>query len=452
MEYNTKPQNISSRSFSFAFILLILACLAAGCNEATEIDAARPRRGDIVESFTEPARTRLAKTHRVTMPVPGRIGRIDLEPGDPVRKGQELAAYDLLPFEKVALEARARVAELEALIAVKDDNSLELTFQSAAQAEVTAADEALKAAAAQVDAQKSHQQRAVKELGRMENLIRQKTISESKLDDARLLADTSLIALREQEFTLAALKAIQVAVGLGPGGVGQYIARKRLERTALSHQLTQAQARLDRAQHELKLAALKSPVDGIVLQRYEQGDGTLPAGQPLLLLGNLEQLEVQADVLTQDALRLSVGTKVQLETASRAEPIAGAVTRIEPSGFTKLSSLGVEQQRVRVIVGLEEKPEGLGVEYRLQARFITGSKTDATIVPRFSVLQDTSGAYFVLKIKAGRLQPQPVRLGLRSDLEMEILEGLTPTAQIVSAPDSTMTQGQKVKPRETSSE
>ncbi len=109
---------------------------------------------------------------------------------------------------------------------------------------------------------------------------------------------------------------------------------------------------------------------------------------------------------------------------------------------------GGEQQRVRVIVALDERPDGLGVGYRLQARFFTGRKTGMLMVPRFSVLQVPDGAFYVLKVVGGRLVKAPVTLGLRSDLEMEVLSGLSETDVVVATPDSTTKPGAKVKVRQ----
>jgi len=402
----------TARGLGLAALLL----WAAGCGGSPEVEAIRPHVGEIVESFTEPARTRLAKTYRVAMPVAGRLERVDLEPGDKVTAGQELVVFDRLPLEKAVEEAKASVAELGARITVKDDNRLEKTALVETNATVRAADEALKAADAQIEAEKIHADHAAKEFRRMETLAREQAISESTLDQARVDADTALIELRRQEFYRAALNALVVAVKLGPRYVEQYLERKKLERIITVSQLAQARARLARAEHELALARVRSPIDGVVLERFEQGDRTVPAGQPLLLVGNLDALEVIADVMTQSALRLRPAGRVVLESAVGRRPIDGTVARIEPAGFTKLSSLGVEQQRVNVIVSLAAKPEGLGVGYRLQARFLTGSKSDALVVPRFSVLQSADQSFYVMKIEAERLKKRTVRIGLRSDL------------------------------------
>jgi len=426
-------------SFMMAGLFLL------GCEGAVKTEVVKAHRGEIRESFAEPAKTRLEKTYEITMPVAGRIGRIDLEPGDRVEKGQILAVFDIAPLRHAVEEARAAVAELEASIVVKEDNRLEETALVEANAMVQTASETLKAADAQVEAEKARAERASKELARTENLAKEAAVTQKKLDDIQLEAETSTIELRRQEFYRAALRAFNVAVHLGPGFVTKYIARKGLEQEVLVRQLAQVRARLDRAEHDLNLASIRSPIDGMVLERYEQGDDTLPAGQLLLLLGNLELLEAEADVLTQDALLLSPDSEVSLEPASRAEPISGKVKRIDPAGFTKLSSLGVEQQRVRVIVSLDERPANLGVGYRMQARFFTGTKTDAVVIPRFSVLQAPDGSFYVLKVATGEIRKATVEIGLRGDLELEVTKGLQEEESVVAHPDTTLKEGTHVR-------
>ena len=430
----------------FLCMTALTLALAAGCNRRVAVTAATPERGEIVESFTEPARTRLAKTYRISTPVAGRIGRVNLEPGDPVTKGQVLVAYDLVPLREAAVEAEAAVKQLEADIAVQDDNRLEDTVLIEAKQTVEAAEIALKAADEQVAAETIRADHAQRTLARTRKA--EGTYTEAQVDQAQTAADTALIQLREQQFTRAALKAMIVAVKLGPGFVTKYIQRKTLERVGLVEQLAQARARLARARHDLKLAGITSPIDGVVLQKYDQGDTAVSAGQPLLLLGNLAELEVEADVLTQDALRIREGTAVALEPAAGLAPLAGTVKRVEPAGFTKLSSLGVEQQRVWVIVGFDAQPERLGVGYRLQARFFTGRKGDALTVPRFSVMQNPDRSFYVFKIVAGTLKKQPVTIGLRSDLKLEVTDGLTDKDTLVSRPDATMQDGMTARVKE----
>ena len=434
-----RPSACLTRAWPLALVLAVW-----GCGGSIDVETIRPRRGRIRESFTEPARTRLANDHVISMPVAGRIGRISLEPGDRVTKGQALATFDLVPFEAALTEAKAAVAELQARIVLNQYDEIEKTVLVEADATIRATSHALDAAEAQVAAEKARSERAAKELGRVTTLATQDAVTEAQLDDARLAADTSLIELRRQEFYHAALKGLFVAIRLGPKYVSQYLGRKRLNRGILNEQLAQAKARLARAEHDLKTAKIASPIDGVVLERFEQGDRPMLAGDRLLRLGDLAELEVVADVLTQDAMRLAPGPEVRMEPAAGFPPFTGKVTRVEPAGFTKLSSLGVEQQRVNVIVDITGHRDRLGVGYRLHAQFFTGTKDKALIVPRFSVLQARDRSFYVLKVEAGLLKEHPVKIGLRSDLELEIVSGLGKNDVIVAEPDTTMRDGTRV--------
>ncbi|MEW6348918.1 MAG: efflux RND transporter periplasmic adaptor subunit [Thermodesulfobacteriota bacterium] len=437
--------NAKSAAWRIRIVCSLVAATAivSGCAK-TEVEGINPRIGEIRESFSEPATTRLKRDYPVTMPVSGRVARIELEPNDQVRQGQALAHFDRLPFEKAVAEAKAKVAELKASIAVNEDDRLEQTALVEAKAVIEAAEEALKAGREEVAAESARSSRAAKELARMAALRKSEAIPQSRMDDVTLQAETALIEFKKQEFYLAALKALVSAVNLGPKYVERYLERKKLERQVLEAQLSQANERLALATHQLGLAKVTAPIDGIVLKRFEQGDTFLQAGTPLLLLGNPAELEVVADVLSQDALRLSVGSPVTLEPAAGIASIRGKVTKIEAAGFTKLSSLGVEQQRVKVHASIEGSPEGLGVGYRVQARLFTGRKDDALVIPRFSVLQAPDRSFYVFREEDGTLRRVPVKLGLRNDLEFEVTLGLKAEDKIVARPDADMREGAKV--------
>ncbi|HUU42705.1 MAG TPA: HlyD family efflux transporter periplasmic adaptor subunit [Planctomycetota bacterium] len=469
---------------------VVLVVIAAGVVAAIvwtnvqpkEYDVLRARRGEIRASFSEPARTRLDKTWRITVPVAGRVNRIELDPGISVAKDQVLVTYDLAPFTEAVAEAQAAVKELEATLVAKQNTSVEDTAFVQSQRTVEATRESLKAAQSQVEAERARAARADKELQRMETLASTRAISQTVLDDARLAAETSTIALREKQFSYAANNAMLVAVTLLPQLVTDLKTKKGLEAEVVRHQVEQARSRLRLAQHDLQLAVVRSPIKGVVLERYEQGDGYLAAGQELLLVGDLDRLEVIADVLTEDAMKIAPNSRVELGPVPGVGTLDARVERIEPQGFTKLSSLGVEQQRVNVIVAFEKKrrepqdenatsegqgeeifgegsgdraaaaPEEkwrkLGVGYRLQARFLTGAKADALILPRYAVMQSPDGGYYVLKIEDGKLRKQPITLGLKSDLDLEITSGLTETDVVIAHPDATMEEDTRAKAKE----
>lgn len=445
-----KPEHVVHRpSITHCLVWLVVAAMlmSAGCSQPPEVDVVAVERGTLEESFSEPARTRLPHVWTVSMPLDGRIGRIALEPGDVVEVGVELADFDERPLLIDREEILAAIEELRAEIAVKDDDRLELTGLINTLALVESTSETLKASQASVDAQAARLERSQKELERLLELAASQTIPDTRLDDARLLAETDLIELRERQYGLASNMALAVAVNLGPRFINDWLQRKRLERNVLMHRMEQQRIRLDRANYHLRLSRIAAPAPGTILERLHDGDAFLAAGTPLLSLGNLDDLEVEADVLTEDALRLEVGGEVWLQQALRGEAFPGRVLRIEPQAFTKLSSLGVEQQRVRVLVRPENTPATLGVGYRLQARFITGRSQQALLLPRFAVVEMPGGQPAVFVVRGNTLHQQPVRLGLRGDSRLEVAEGLDAGDLVVANPDTSLRPGQRVRPR-----
>ncbi len=438
---------LTLHTISIPILTLLALCAFCGCQKAREVEVGKARIGEIHESFSEPARTRLATVYHIATPIEGRIERIEYDPGDIVKKGQQLIKYDTVPLEQAVVEARAAVDEIQAALAVLDDNRLEDTALEETRAVVQATNEALNAADKQVEAQQILADHLEKRLAENEELFTNDALPKQQLDDSRLSAETATIQLREKEFDRAALKAMMVAVKTGPEFVLRWLEREQLQRVEHVNQSAQAQARLALAEHRLALANVQSPIDGIILERLDDGDRALPAGQVVLRIGNFADLEVISDVLTADAMRLVPGAKVELSPNTQTTPIKCHVKRIEPQGFTKLSSLGVEQQRVNIIVSLDEQPENLGVGYRLQARFFVGSKENAVIIPRYSVMQNPDGSFYVYRIVNGRCVKSPVEIGLESDLELEIIKGIDASDTFILQPDATMQDGEKITPR-----
>ncbi len=438
--YKTKNTEILLRTL----LALSLASLLIACEQVQEIKLISPQQGEIQAFFTEPARTRLTQSWPVRMPVSGNIKHISHQPGDQVTIGQHLVEIDQLPFQESVTEAKAIVAELEQQLHINAFDNIEKTIHTETLATIDAARDALQASKAKIESQTIRRRQARKDLQRDLELSRENSISQQQLDNSRLLAETADIDLKREAFTHEAMNTLFTAVKLGPQYVEQWLARKKLQREVIVQQLEQARSRLALAKYQLQLARITAPITGIVLKRHEQGNGFFTAGHPLLLLGNRNDLEVISEVLTEDAMRLTPGLPVELTAYKQKEILTGTVKRIEPAGFSKRSSLGVEQQKVNVIISLQNPPQNLGIGYRLQARFIINRQRKALIIPRFSVLQNEDDEYYVFKLKSGKLFQQKVSIGISNDRQIEILSGLEPIDRIVATPDATLSKGQRI--------
>jgi HlyD family secretion protein len=194
---------------------------------------------------------------------------------------------------------------------------------------------------------------------------------------------------------------------------------------------------------------LFSPVDGVVLRRLHESEAIVPTGQPLLEIGDLQDLEIVSDLLSSEAVKVEAGHSVLIEQWGGGRTLRGRVRRVEPSGFTKVSALGVEEQRVNVLIDFDEPREvwhRLGDGYRVEVRVIVWSKDDVLKVPTSSLLRhETQWAAY--KVENGVAVRQIVEIGQRSGLEAEVLGGLSAGDRIIVYPSDAIGDGVKVAPR-----
>lgn len=214
----------------------------------------------------------------------------------------------------------------------------------------------------------------------------------------------------------------------------------------LSLGIAKAKTQLTIAQYDLERSTLTSPINGVVLSTYTEGGKWMIVGSPILRVGDLNELEVISEVLTQDAQLIKVGDQVVLSSTTSPILLKGQVKRIEPEGFTKKSSLGVDEQRVKVITTIED-PEKANVQvgYRLLATFLVGTpRKNTVLIPRFSVLQDNEGHYYVFKVENDTLKKQVITIDVKTDALISVKTGLTVNDSIVSQPTADMHDGMQI--------
>jgi HlyD family secretion protein len=370
---------------------------------AVPVDAASVTRGPLVVTVEEEGKTRVMERYMVSAPMAGYARRIDLHVGDPVRAGQVLAVIE--PARSDALDPRSRA---QAAAQVK-----------AAEATVAVARQTGRAAAAEADL--AHQ-----ELERTSSLRKSNFISEQALDRAR----------SEVSRTRAAKLASDHAVS---------VARFELDmaRAAL------AQTSRLQAGGLVETLPVKAPVDARVLKIVRESEGTVQAGQPLLEVGNPETLEAEVEVLSTQAVKITPGSKVLFDRWGGDTTLRGAVRVVEPTGFTKVSALGVEEQRVRVIVDFtspREEWRQLGDGYRVEARFVVWEGRDVLQIPASALFRHNSG-WAVFVVEGGRAKLRLVEIGQRAGLVAQVVSGLTAGEKLVNHPDEKITNGTRVKVR-----
>jgi len=399
------------------WILLAIGLLAGGAAlwwtpNRMPVDTATAARGRMRTYVEERAKTRIPHTYKVSMPLDGRVLPITLEEGDRVSKGEVVARLDPDDLDRDVSQETIRVAGF--------DRMIETLLNS------------IKSSEAQLLAAKAKLKFAEEEHSRMSKLLERKATSESQKSEAELLEIESRADLREDELTHL---NYQIALSLT-----QLFRQDQVE--------TQAAAQRDRDR-----AAIHSPVDGVVLEKLISNERVLPSGEVLLEIGRPEELEVEAEILAQDAVTIKVGFPVEIGGAAIGnDPLTGKVSRIYPRGFEKVSSLGVEQQRVNVVIEFDEGQlqrlaEGdreLGIDYRVRVKIFTKDKPEALMIPRAAIFRSESGNWQAMVVREGVARLVDIEVGLTNDFEVEVLSGIEENEEVILAPDSSLKDGQAV--------
>lgn len=440
-----------------AVVVLVVLAIAGGAwsrfSSGVAVDAVRVEVGPVSAYVEERAKTRLRQTYPITMPYAARIAAIDLQEGDHVKQGQVVARI-VQPDRKLARDrAAAQVSRLDAQIAENDDTSVEQVTLKQARSFALAVRESVKAAAARVTSGQEKFQYAVKSRQRIQRLARTGAKTEDDLDKARRDEVVSDVDYQEDNLVHSAMVALQVATDLLPAVVEKTIDRKRLHHAVLAKQRDDAELARQQATLDFQRATMRSPVDGVVLTRPVRHERFLPAGTVLMEIGELDDLEVVAEILSQEVVDVQSGAAVEIfGPAIGHDRIVGHVARIYPSGFTKISSLGVEQQRVLVIIRFAEKDlarllkrRHLGVGYRVRVRIQTGTAERARRIPRSALFRDADGRWQVFAIDGNVATIRTVQVGLINDDLAAVTGGLDADSLVVVAPPAGLTNGARVR-------
>lgn len=351
--------------------LLIVAALGYGFRpQPLWVEAATVTRQPLQVTVEAEGKTRLIDRYVLSAPVAGYLHRIDWKIGDGIRQGQPLAMIDPLPSE--VLDPRRR-AQAEARVA-------------ASEASLQAAQQTVTAARAEADYAKL-------DFERLTVLCqRQCVVTQADRDRAEARARQTQAQLRSAQF------AVEVA-------------RHEVEaaKTALHHSAAQPGG----AARETVI--VRAPVDGQVLARPRQSEGVVETGAPLLEVGDPRALEIAVDLLSADAVRVRPGTPVVLERWGGEQALEGVTRSVEPVGFTKLSALGVEEQRVWVIADLRSPAEAwsrLGDGYQVEASFIVWQGDRVLQIPASALFRQGEG-WAVFVIENGQARRRAVEIGQR---------------------------------------
>jgi HlyD family secretion protein len=444
---------------TWLLIFIIAALLAMGAfyerfSTGQPVEVAAASFKPIREFIDEEARTRLPRTYQVTMPFAGRIEPIEVVEGSEVKAGQVVARVVQADLDLKVAEAQAAVDRIDASLRENDDASVETTGLQQALSYVDSMNRTVEAAAEQVKAGDAKRELAEKTFRRMRSLYEKRTTDEQEYNRAEVSKIEADVSYQQDVLLLSALKSLQAATALAPTLVRQYIDRKQLKHAVFVEEKAEAVARLKEAQRDRRRGEMSSPVTGVVLERFETNERQVAAGTVLLTVGRLEDLEVEADVLSQDVVKVKPGQATEVYgPAVGQDPAQAVVEQIYPAGFTKTSSLGVEQQRVKVVFRFDDNQlktlremRDLGVGYRVRVKIYTDERSRALVIPRSALFRGPDGNWQVFVVRDGRARLVKVRIGLLNDDAVEIREGLTENEPVVLAPETSLVDGTRVSP------
>ena len=419
------------------------------------VRTAKVEKGHIRAWVEDRAMTTLPLVHKITMPRDGRILPITLEAGHAVSKGQVVAQMDTADLKTALAMADARIAEIQAQIAINKYNKIENTSLVESKQVIESLNATGKASNELVRTNEAELKYSEWILGMEKRLVKEQATSKENVRRAQRDYGQAESAVAFARFMSKATWAFAATAELLPKYIHERLGLKLLETDVLNHQLAGARAEREMAARRLKRATMASPVDGMVLRRFVKNEAYLRAGTLLMEIGDTTRLEVTANLLSQDVVTVQPGNPVDLYgTAIGVAPIRGAVSRIKPAGFTKVSSLGVDQQRVPVVIafdkdtleGLKQKGRTIGLAYRVRARIYTEEKKDVLKVPRTALFRGGDNQWQVFSVKNGKAALVPVTLGIVNDEEAAITGGLSDGDTIIVAPPKALRNGDRVKP------
>jgi HlyD family secretion protein len=385
---------------------LLLAAVAALAVWALQpppvsVELADVTQGVFEQTVTEDGKTRVRERYTVFAPLAARVERIRLKAGDPVERGQVVAV--LYPVAPALLDARS-VRELQERFGAAEAQQLR------AKAEV-----------ARVMAQRDQ---AKADFDRQVKLFKEGFLSATAREQAEL-------ALRTAERTVEAVRFAEDAAG---------------------HELAQSRAALARYRAGDSGAKwdVTSPVKGSVLKVIQESEGAVTLGAPLLELADARGLEAVVDVLSQESVAIRPGMPARIELGRGVAPLAARVRLIEPAAFTKVSALGVEEQRVNVVLDFAEpldRVQTVGDGYRVEAAIVTQRLEGAVKVPVGALFRDGPAAWAVFVAAGDRAVKRALKLTVRNSSEAVVEDGLRAGERVVVYPSDALRDGSRIEAR-----
>lgn len=388
--------------WSVIAFFVFLGGLWAFWPRAVLVDMSSISVGQMEVTITEEGEARVRDLFIVSSPAAGYLNRIELDPGECVSAGE------------------SRLADIQSPVATVQDVRTRAQLRAAAQS----ARAALQLADADVRMREAELESVIADRDRMQRLARTGTVSEQALERAEISARSHLAA----------------------------VAAARSAREVARFEIARADAALipSGAPAQDAIVGITSPVTGMVLRVLRDSEGPIAVGEPIMEIGQSSDIEIVVDVLSEDAVRIGTGARVRIRGWGGPAQM-GYVARVEPYAFTKVSALGIEEQRTNVIVRFDSPMRGLGHGFRVRADIVVWDADRVLRLPMSTVFKSAHG-WTVYRVEKGRAKLRPVQLGQMNGQLAEVKAGLSDGDVLVQHPSSSLYDGVKVKARGSSTE
>ncbi|WP_245415165.1 efflux RND transporter periplasmic adaptor subunit [Hoeflea marina] len=391
----------------FIAAVLLLAAIGYGFYAAFRtapvlVDLVAAARGPMQVTIDEEGTARVRHVYSVSSPIAGHLDRVTLEEGDPVTPRTVIARIH--PLESPFLDTRTR-AQLEASIA-------------AARSAVASAQFELQRAENARDLARSNYRR-------MEQLARDSVVSDSQLERG----------MSEWQGQEALVDSARAGVGI-----------RQAELASAEAQLTQPPSDGAPASGTDCCVNIRSPISGVVLAVHARSEQAVSVGTLIADVGDPSELEITVDVLSSDAVNIRPGARVEISDWGGAGDLEATVRRINPAAFTRVSALGIEEQRVNVLLDPAAVPPGLGHGYRVFARLVVWSSDDALQIPVGALFRD-GGAWAVFRVRDGVARTARIDIGQMGAASAQVIAGLEQGDEVVLYPNDTLRDGSPVRDR-----
>lgn len=410
------------------------------------VDLGEVKRGALQVTVDSEGKTRVRDRYVVAAPVDGRLLRVDLEEGDTIEPNALVARIDPLPYTTQVQEAQARLEELQAQLVGVDTRRPKPAALARARSQIEVAQAARQEAQARVARAEAALAQARRDRQRAEFLQAQGAIPQQDLESAQLEETT-----RERELDVAR-RELEAAIA-DVNAAREELNRLQAERSDPDYllevyrsQMEAVRAELANLTDEAQRTTIDAPAGGQVLRVMQKSSRYVTAGTPILEVGNANRLELVIDILSTDAVRVKSGNPIQIEHWGGDGTLNAEVRYVEPSAFTEVSALGVEEQRVNVIGDFTDSSVPLGDGYRVEAQIVVWQDDDVLKVP-VSALFRCEQSWCAFAVEEGRVQQRQIAIGQRSDFEAVVRDGLQQGETVILHPTEQIEDGKRVKAR-----